>query len=373
MSAPNVTIEQMKPKLLALDHVRELLARSEPVAVTQFEAGKDVRFELQPGWQHGIDTKTGTDAVDATITFGPGQAAKTYPLSKDALLEVASLSGLRKGSAEGLPAHVLMPHLNYWFTEGLPSRAGKGQFQILTAGETVAAFTKSASQPFSNVRLMEQLLNGIESYYGKGEVLVDYKMVHTLRRTHLRLIVPGAQRVMTGTGVADDTWSTGIQLKNSLTGEDKTSIDGYLFRWWCTNGAIDTHATSGAWTRRSGGNDADIYEWARHAVDEVIGGLEPALDAVQDMVGISIEGNANDVLRDVFEHYRVPVAERTRIIENMVEAGDLTMYSVMAAITQVANTTTMDPAHVENLLRMGGDLPHAAQSRCDGCRRLLPH
>jgi hypothetical protein len=52
------------------------------------------------------------------------------------------------------------------------------------------------------------------------------------------------------------------------------------------------------------------------------------------------------------------------------------MYTVMAAITEVANDPNMEPAQIENLLRMGGDLPHAASSRCDEtnpCRRLLPH
>jgi hypothetical protein len=43
------------------------------------------------------------------------------------------------------------------------------------------------------------------------------------------------------------------------------------------------------------------------------------------------------------------------------------------AVTRVANEVGMEPSHVENLLRLGGDLPHAATSRCDACRRLMPH
>jgi hypothetical protein len=263
--------------------------------------------------------------------------------------------------------------LNYWFRDGLKGRAIR-DYQLLVAGGHGAAITRASIVPFSNMRLLDEALNGIEARYGTGEVLADYKLSHSLRKTHLRLVIPGSSRTIQGTGQADDTWSVGLQIKNSLIGEERTSIDGYLFRWVCTNGAIDTHSSSGAWTRRGGGGESEVYEWARAAVDDVLGGLEPALDAVQATVHIPIEGQANEILRDVFAHYGTPLPERARIIENMVEqGGTLTMYAVMQAITQVANDSEMEPSHVENLLRMGGDLPHAAGSRCEACRRLLTH
>jgi hypothetical protein len=84
--------------------------------------------------------------------------------------------------------------------------------------------------PFSNLRLLERALEGIEAHYGAGEVLVDSKFAHSLRRTDIRLIVPENRRAMHRTGTDDDTWSAGIQLKNSLIGDVQTSIDGYLFR-----------------------------------------------------------------------------------------------------------------------------------------------
>ncbi len=375
MATPSITVEQMKPKLHPLDHVRNVLASTEPLSTYAFTVGDAIRFTLQPGWHHGIDAKSGTQPVDAVIHVGRGAGTSEFRLTKDALLEATSACGISKTYAARCPAELLEPQLNYWFREGLAARSGGNRdFQLLVAAGLGAAVTRSSIVPFSNLRLLEQALDGIAARYGDGEVLVDYKFTHSLRKTHLRLIVPDYVRAITGTGTDDDTWSVGIQLKNSLIGEERTSIDGYLFRWWCTNGAIDTRNTSGTWTRRGGGPDTEVYDWARTAVDDVLGGLEPALDAVQDMVAIPIEGHANDVLRDVFDHYRTPLPERARIIENMVEAGGrLNMYTVMAAITQVANDTSLEPSHIENLLRMGGDLPHAATSRCDACRRLMPH
>jgi hypothetical protein len=369
--AAALTVEQMKPRLHSLDRIREALATTEPLSAHAFSVGDAIHFSLDPGWQQGIDAKVGTDKIDAHIHIGRGLAGPSFQLSKDALLEATSICGIPRSYAARCPAQLLEPQLNYWFREGPAARTR--DYQLLATGDLGAAIVRASIRPFSNLRLLENALDGIEAKYGTGEILVDYKFTHSLRRTHLRLVIPEYRRTIAGTGTEDDTWSTGLQIRNSLTGEDRTAIDGYLFRWFCTNGAVDTLTTSGVWSRRAGGTEAEVYEWARAAVDDVLGGLEPSLDAVQAMVDIPIEGQANDVLRDVFEHYRVPLPERSRVIENMVEAGQLTMYSVMAAITQVANDPAMEPAHVENLLRMGGDLPHAAHSRCQACRRLLPH
>ncbi len=365
----------MRSKLLSLDAVRGTLAATEPLSTYEFTIGNEVRFEVDQGWQHGIDAKNPTDQVDARIILGyPGAGSRVFPLSKDAMLEATSVCGLTKSYAARCPGELLEPQLNYWFRTGLGERRGVRDFQLLVAGGTGAAVTRASINPFSNLRLLDEALDGITRRFGANEILVDYKFVHSLRRTHLRLIIPERVRQMTGTGTADDAWSTGISIKNSLTGDERTSIEGYLFRWWCTNGALDTRNSTGAWTRRGNSNPEDVYEWARATVDEVLGGLEPALDGVQQLVDIPVEGEANDVLRDVFTHYRVPVPERARIIESLVDShGPLTMYSVMNAITEVANRTDMDPAHIDNLMRMGGELVHDAPARCGACRRLQAH
>ena len=374
MDTDIVTTAAMRERLLSLDTARAALAATEPLATHNFTVGEQVRFTVEPGWLHGIESIAGTAPVPASIHLGRGPGTYEFPLTKDALLEATSICGLGKGYAARCPAELLEPQLNYWFRGGLLDREGAiRDYQLLVAAGLGAAVARASVVPFSNLELLDRALAGIRSRFGDSEVLVDYKFTHSLRRTHLRLIVPDQRRTITGTGVTGDEWSVGLQLRNSLIGRETTAIDGYLFRWVCTNGAIDTQATSGTWTRRAGGTEAEVYEWAAAAVDDVLGGLEPALDAVQAMVNLPIGGEANDVLRDVFTHYRTPLPERAKIIENMVEAGELTMYAVMAAITEVANDGEMDPAHVEALMRMGGDLPHAATSRCEACRRLLPH
>ncbi len=365
----SITVDTMRPKLHPLDHVYTVLGRTEPVSTHVFSVGDQVRFTVDPGWLHGIDAKDGSTPVDVSLHIGGDELR----LTKDVVIEAAAACGVRVSRALRLPADLLERLLNFWFRDGLAHHAKSTDFQLLVAGQYGAALTKASIIPFSNLKLLDQAVASIRARYGPDvEILADYKLTHTLRRTHVRLIVPEHQRVITGSGTDDDTWSVGVQLRNSLAGDDKTSIDGYLFRWTCTNGAIDTLNTSGVWSRR-GTATADVYDWARAAVDNILGGLEPALDAVQTTTDIPIEGEANDVLRDVFESFRVPVADRTKIIEVLLNSSPLTMYTVMQAITQVANDSDLDPAHVENLMRIGGHVPHAAASRCDSCRRLKTH
>jgi hypothetical protein len=204
-------------------------------------------------------------------------------------------------------------------------------------------------------------------------VLADYKYTHDLRRSSYRLIVPEHVRQIASAraGGKDDQWSTGISVRNSLVGETPTSVQGYLFAWWCTNGSINTHAKSGKYNRRTQGQEeAEVYQWAKQSVDGILGGLEHMLDAVEDLTTTPVEGEVHAVLADIFKEYRVPQKSRESIITSLVEIEDLTMYGVMNAVTQAANVPGVDDKAITALMEIGGDLPRATSSRCEHCHRL---
>lgn len=366
-----VTADEMRGRLLTLDDVRERLSVTEPVASQIFPVGTGVRFRVQPAWEHGIDVKAPIDPVDASVTIGPVGAQQEFPLTKEAVMEACALFGQPRKLTARSPHNLVEDALNFWYRGGL----GEKDYQVLTVGQNavVAGFTRSTIVPFSNSRLLDQVVSGLQTKYGEDvEILADYKFAHSLEKTAVRLIVPESARVIERTGTEDDTWSLGVQIKNSLVGSAQTEINGYLFRWWCTNGAIDTHASSGTWSRRRReGQTDEVYSWARAVVDEVLGGLEPALDAVQASVDEPIQGEANEVLRDVFETFHVPTVTRQSIISNMVEEENLTMYHLAQAITQAANEEDMSEGHRETLMRVGAAVPHAAHDRCESCRRLM--
>jgi hypothetical protein len=342
--------EEMRPKLLTLDAARERLATLEPLSAQQFEVGSGVMFRVDPGWAHGVESKRGGDVVDCFVTIH----GREFQLTKDAFMEAAKMAHMSPKHTIHTPAKYIEPSINYWYRQG---HSGK-DFQLLEVKDVGKVFTKKSMVPYSNLRLTESLVEGIENKYGKGEILVDYKFQNDLRSTYMRFIVPGYRRVMVDTGTADDSWSTGIQLRNSLTNEKHTELSGYLFRWWCTNGACQTQNT---WDRRADRyHDTDdqswIYDWARDSVDEILGGMESQLDQVQHSVYEPVSGES--ALRAIFERYGVPVKYRGAIINELLNApGGITVYAVMQAVTRLANSDDLTGAEQDKIMRVGGDVP----------------
>lgn len=371
-----VSVEEMRGHLRSVDWVREQLAATEPLAEAPFLTG-DVKLQLSETDSDGKEwhQRELTDLAPATLEVSGGEK---YALTRQALMELASECHIPRGYQTSVPPWLLTQNVNWWLGTGLGERSLKlltsGTVDFADAGELplARAMCRATISPFSNIKLLDTMIDGLEKKYGKGEILADYKFQHDLESTAVRLIVPGQQRVIAGSQVADDTWSTGIQFKNSLIGLKQTEVSGYLFRWWCTNGAIDTMASSGGFARR-GSTESDVMLWAAEMVDEVLGGLEPALDAVQALTAVPVTNEVTAVLGDLFTQHSLPVREQRRIIASMADTDDMTMYGLMQATTQAANLDGLDWRAVESLMMMGGHIIHSAEhGRCESCRRLLP-
>jgi hypothetical protein len=369
--AQAVDIEEMRSKLLTLDDVREKLSATEPFTDVIFEApAAQIRLE------HGWCTAEDETALAAAWLRIQGQDDE-YQLTKQAALEVGAFCRLPRGLQEDAPPDLVQAFVNRMLTENL-ARSKEMKLLVKPDTNTGTALTRNTIQPFSNLTFLDIMLDGIAAAYGAGagsEVLADYKFHHTLERTNLRLIVPGAQRLISGTRVADDTWSAGIQLRNSLAGTEQTALDGYLFRWWCTNGCTDTLAEVSALNRRQSPSPEEAYEWARESVDEILSGLEGSFDAVQSTTAVQVEPDqVAAVMRDLFTEHAVPARSRERIVAELADTGeDMTVYDVMQAVTVGANSADVSPDATEQLLRLGGHIAHVTSTgRCGECRRILP-
>lgn len=365
-----ISIADVQDKLLTLDTVRERLAATEPLNTYEFEVGGNaVAFKLEENFNHGLKATEPDAPLNAFVTV----SGTELQLTPDSLYELGSEAHMTKGFIQNYPAETIEDALNLQFTSGLHGK----DYKILAVGNRkAAAVTRGALQPYSNLRFLEIALEEIEKQYGSGEVWADYKFIHNLKQTHLRLIIPEKVRVMHNTGTDNDTWSAGLQIKNSLNGDEQTEVNSYLFRYWCTNGAIDTmNSANSVWSRRGAAGKGDaVFEWAKDAVDEALSGFEGSFDAVQSLTDVNIEGTAAEALDGVFNLHKLPRAERERITRNMVNEDNMTMYSLMQAVTQAANDADVKPHIVETLMRVGGDIPRlAAVGRCDNCHKFLDH
>ncbi len=368
-----ITTEDMRGNLLTMDQVREQLAQSEPLTQVTFSTGESPSAEFRQGW-HKTEL---TEPAQVWLRVPNGER---YQLTHQAAQQLASECHINRGYQEMIPATLLQENVNWWLSTGLGDRELKllcaGTGEDLNGNEVplAVAQTRATITPFSNLRLVDTIISRIEAKYGQGEVLADYKRWHDLEHTVFRFIVPAERRVISGTGEDDDAWSVGVQFKNSLIGLRQTFIDGYLFRWVCTNGEIDVAHSSGGFARRGSSPD-DVYEWAREAVDEVLEGMPVSLDNVQALTSQEIperEGAVRAVLTDLFSQYSIPVRERHRVFEAMADVGSLTMYNLMNEVTRTANLDGLPYRSVEQLMSLGGHIMHSIGGRCTSCNRLLP-
>lgn len=354
-----ITVADMRKKLLTLDDVRERLSATEPFGTQELDPDK-TRFRLAQDWWVGSETRKGEDPVEAFITVRD----REYQLTQDALLEAAAAIGLPRTYVVKTPGALVQQHLDYWFSS--PDQRGK----LIVTGETATGFAKGAIRPFSNLMLLDRVERAIRTKYGDGELYVDHKMQHSVRKTALLLIVPAEMRAIR----EGDDWSSGVRIGNSLTGESATTLDGFLFRWWCTNGAITTRKASSKHSRRGQGGDEEVaYDWATRTTLQVMSESAEDFAMVQHLAEEPIDGEVIATLNALFDNYKLPQVQRDAIRDEMMEVGDLTMYGLMQAVTAAANRRGLRHSVREQLMTVGGDLVRTG-GRCAHCMQIqTPH
>lgn len=352
-----IVVDQMRGNLLTIEQVQDTLSNTEPLSTEYISSDTKIMFKLDPMWGSELDTLAGTEPAGALMRINGAD----HRLTKDAALQAGANFGYSAALMKRMPADLAEKNLNYWYSGGM----GNDDYNVLSVGDNIAAFTRPTLVPFSNLELLDNALQGIAQKYGSSaEVLADYKISNSLQQTDIRLIVPEQTRAIKDSGMSDvetgeDLWSAGLHLSNSLIGKTQTTLEAYLFRWWCTNGMTTMFKDVGTWSRRSGGQEEmSVYEWARTSVDEILGGLEGRFDEIQALTQLNVSGSkTGDALKEIYTDYRVPITQRNQISQAMIEADEVTLYTVMNAITQTANAEGLDPSRADTLMRIGGAIP----------------
>lgn len=366
-----ITADDMASKLLTVQDWVQIVTPTEGMqtATVPFDGtGGLTVFSLPSGWNLGLKDKDDTDLTDAKMRVGDNE----YALTKSAIMSITATVGLPSGYVLKTPGPMIQSHLNYWATHS-PETTLKILTKETLDGFEALAVTKEGITPFSNLALLDRVMVKVGEQYGVGEndVYVDYKSHHDLAVTSLRLIIPEYSRNIASkrSGASEDRWSAGIQLRNSLTGKTPTSVQGYLFAWFCTNGAITLHS-EGKYNRKiMGQNVSEVLDWTGTAVDTVIDHMEHEFDTVESLVDESLDGAVSNVLADIFKTYKVPLRVRQVIIDNLNESEDLSWYGVMNAITAAANQPDLPEHFVTALMEIGGVVSHTAI--CNSCKRVI--
>lgn len=339
--------DQSRERLLTLDEARERLSVSEPFEVVHIDEDSSVEWTFSPTWALTLDTTHGTDPVEVEVCVG----GRPFGLTKDAVFTAASAFGLPSSHAKQLPAHLIQQEMNYWFGEGI----GRREFNLLvTGGDQAEAFVKPTKKPFSNLFLLDAVIKQVRSRIGEADIYVDFKFAHSLTKTDIRLVIPTLRAA-----IADEHWVGGIQISNSLIARSQTSIEPYLLRVAERLGATGS-IEFGVWNRRVQGQQLeDVEAWAQRSVNDIFDSAPSRFREVEKLTSVRLEGNAQEILREVFKTYGVPYTQQNEILSDLIEADELSMYYLMLALSRLANNPSLKPDRVDTLLRIAGSIPSA--------------
>jgi hypothetical protein len=371
-----VPFDAMRESLYSVDAARTLFARTEPLSEAVFNTGQGIRVMYGDDWATGA----ADDPVPVWIDVPGGER---YQLTRQGATQLGSTCRVNQRQQEFLPPHLMQEIVNWALSTGL----GERELKLLSAGTGEApdgsevplavAQCRATISPFSNLRMLDIILERSRALFGSDTdaALIDFKTYHDLEQSICRVVLPAQQVVMERTGHDDDAWCAGVEFRNSLIGLKQTELNGYLFRFVCTNGMMDIEHSSGGFQRR-GTTPEEAYAWAEEAVDSILGGLEDTFSAVQSLVDQPVEGFVVSDLGDLFREYAVPRRLRNVAMETMADTGGvLTSYDLVNAVTRVANLGDLPWRDVDRLLLMGGRLAHDSAGRCSQeipCRRRLP-
>lgn len=354
--------------LYSVDEARELLDSNVTSSITLGEHAH-ASFEAPVTWPVADFAMFDDDeSTGAGLTVGGHE----YEFTKKALLDFTSKFHLSKKYVSLLPPSLLTPQMNYWVVENT------SDIRLLVNGSTIIGVSKSPSAPlFSSEAVFDYAVGALHDATGvlPSEMYVDYKLTNSLDETAFRLIVPGLSTYQIAAQrdgeTKADLWNYGVSVRHSQSALFPTSVEGYLFAWWCTNGQIATHASSGKFDRRSHEADLSVLgEWLTEKVEDISVDMPLQFADLAKMPGISLKGEMSEAADSVFKRYRVPTEAREAVLSNLVESDDWSAYGLMNAVTQAANPSDTDEKLRNLLFRAGGDMAAAFSNRCDTCHRL---
>jgi hypothetical protein len=328
-------------KLLDREQVTRILAPTENLNFTTIKPGAGTKILFRGDKDHPIMEIAG----------------QPHEMDVDALETIAGCIGLQKGYTKKCPMNILVPALDYWYNDGLTK-----PIRVVTSDGVVLKTTtdRVKSHPVSN----ERLLTAAENAIGKENIAGYHKVSSSLDFTTMSLVTNKSFQP-----VDKDTLFGGIQIRNSILGKETVEVSPYVFRQWCTNGAI-TSESLGRFTRKRRDDDG-IGDWMSEIIEGASGSLDHEFERIRQLTQVSVKGHLAEVLNGIRHDHGIPKKVMEDIQDEATAANAQTMYDVWNAITRVA--THSDSLTAMSATRLQGIAGHVAKQNevCPNCFRAV--
>lgn len=266
---------------------------------------------------------------------GDGTAYLLHPkgqiaLSPAALGNLLAYIGFPRAYLKKIPkeeaTQLVIPHLNYWYTNEL----AESILRLLTIEDTAIMAIPKAN--FKHVKI-SKVVDAVESVLGKS-VAGYHKPWISPTAFHFSVLTPREVEV-----AKDQIFNAGIRVAHSITGEVSTNVAPYLFNQWCTNGATTEHEIR-AWKRRN--QKEDIGIWLQRTITEASKLFDREVNNLRELCGIKVKKETSQVLDSVLEQSMVPRGLQKEVRNKVIDSEVNDLFDIYNVLTSVDTHSNFD-------------------------------
>lgn len=322
------------------EQVTATLASTEGLEFVDLKPGDDVSVEFGGNKEH------------PTVRFQDRELV----LDDAALFSAAACVGIQRSYVKKCPADLLFPHLNFWYEDGMkqPIRA------IVRDGSLLrTTVDRVKSRPVSN----ERLLSVAEECIGKDNIVGYHQVSSNLEYSTVAIVTNKSFEPVNA-----DTLFGGVKIQNSILGKETVEVSPYVFRQWCTNGAISQDSL-GTYTRKRS-ND-NLNEWMHDIIGDASSALDHEFERIRHLTTISVKGHLSEILKGIGRDNHIPGRVLDDIYDEATSKNAQTMYDVWNAITRIAShSESLTPIAASRLQEVAGCVSKKNEL-CPNCHRVV--
>lgn len=290
----------------------------------------------------------------------------SYKVNKHALNQIAERTGIPTKYAERMAQEapeLLARNVAHWFKERPETR------MVRTLDGNARAFLSDRYRPLDNIDLATHVLPRLNE--------LSYQM-ESSQITETRLYIAARTQRIQRDLVLNDPVQAGIVITNSEVGNGSLSVQAMIFRLVCLNGmitptAVRSHHTGKKLVDFEGDlanysdktkllNDAAFWSRVIDTVNVVC--EEARFDKLVTEYRVKAGQEVKkpiETVELVGERFQLLEAERTSVLENLINGGSLTRWGLANAVTALANNVESYDRNIE-LQVLGGKIMELPQN-----------
>jgi hypothetical protein len=332
-------------KLMERDELSTALEPFENISHIDMEVGgiKRVHFDLEQ-----VDN---VPDVPVITLYG-----KKYPITSEALNEMAGVGGITQAYARKCPMDVLFYNLEYWW-----GPAGSGKARFLVKDDKVISCVEGHPMYVTN----QQLLESVEKAIGTERILGYANPEIFKAHSVFAVIVNHSFEAVSG-----DPLFGGIEIQNSLNGAQSIEIAPFVYRQICANGMIVPESIG----RFKRSNDENCNLWAQQATKSSLEKIESTFTRIRKLSEVELSKDPANTLQSLFLQFGLPTKTQEEIVGEASVlndgAGPKSMYDLWNSITRVAtHSPRLTTNSSRDLRKVAGHMVHEV-SLCGHCGSL---